>query len=267
MNRRDVLALASRLGAVAAVAPLARTTPLLARVQDGWGKDALTRHSVRPPDYETPIALLDSFITPVERFYVRCHLPVPGSLDASRWSLRIEGEVGTPLSLSLAELRKLQAVTTTVTLECAGNGRAFFDGGGDAWRYGWTGVVLLIATLIAVTARLLAESGSLTALATIAGILAALAAALSAYAIWERDASENRGKALAVLWILTGAAYLLVPVLQRFHGAQSSDPEARVLATLDDVQLVLTRSDDGLEVVLAPGERLALRRNPNRAAT
>ena len=142
-----------------------------------------------------------------------------------------------------------------------------FDGGGDAWRYGWTGVVLLIATLIAVTARLLAESGSLTALATIAGILAALAAALSAYAIWERDASENRGKALAVLWILTGAAYLLVPVLQRFHGAQSSDPEARVLATLDDVQLVLTRSDDGLEVVLAPGERLALRRNPSRAST
>ena len=142
-----------------------------------------------------------------------------------------------------------------------------FDGGGDAWRYGWTGVVLLIATLIAVTARLLAESGSLTALATIAGILAALAAALSAYAIWERDASESMGKALAVLWILTGAAYLLVPVLQRFHGAQSSDPEARVLATLDDVQLVLTRSDDGLEVVLAPGERLALRRNPSRAAT
>jgi DMSO/TMAO reductase YedYZ molybdopterin-dependent catalytic subunit len=148
MNRRDVLALASRLGVVAAVAPLARTTPLLARVQDGWGKDALTRHSVRPPDYETPIALLDSFITPVERFYVRCHLPVPGSLDASSWSLRIEGEVGTPLSLSLAELRKLPAVTTTVTLECAGNGRAFFSPpvAGIQWRKGavgtarWTGV-------------------------------------------------------------------------------------------------------------------------------
>ena len=89
MNRRDVLALASRFGVVAAVAPLARTTPLLARAQDAWGKDALTRHSVRPPDYETPIALLDSFITPIERFYVRCHLPVPGSLDASSWSLRI----------------------------------------------------------------------------------------------------------------------------------------------------------------------------------
>ena len=142
-----------------------------------------------------------------------------------------------------------------------------FDGGGDAWRYGWTGVVLLIATLIAVTARLLAESASLTPLATIAGILAALAAVLSSYAIWDRNASDSMGKALAVIWILTGATYLLVPVLERFRGAQSSDPEARVLAALDDVQLVLTRSNEGLEVVLAPGERLALRRNPNRAAT
>ena len=142
-----------------------------------------------------------------------------------------------------------------------------FDGGRDAWRYGWTGVVLLIATLIAVTARLLAESASLTPLATIAGILAALAAVLSSYAIWDRNASESMGKALAVIWILTGATYLLVPVLERFRSAQSSDPEARVLAALDDVQLVLTRSNEGLEVVLAPGERLALRRNPNRAAT
>jgi hypothetical protein len=142
-----------------------------------------------------------------------------------------------------------------------------FDGGGDAWRYGWTGVVLLIATLIAVTARLLVESASLTPLATIAGILAALAAVLSTYAIWDRDASESMGKALAVIWILTGACYLLVPILERFRGAQASDPDARVLAALDDVQLVLTRSSDGLEVVLAPGERLALRRNPGRVAS
>ena len=143
----------------------------------------------------------------------------------------------------------------------------FDGGGGDAWRYGWTGVVLLIATLIAVTARLLAESASLTPLAAIAGILAGVAAALSTYAIWDRNASESMGKALAVIWILTGVCYLLVPILERFRGAQSRDPEARVLATLDDVQLVLTRSDDGLEVVLAPGERLALRRNPKRVAT
>ena len=142
-----------------------------------------------------------------------------------------------------------------------------FDGGGDAWRYGWTGALVLIATLIAVTARLLAESASMTPLALRAGILAALATAVSTYAIWSSGDSESIGKAVAALWILTGVCYLLVPVLERFRSARASDPEARVLATLDDVQLVLTRSSDGLEVVLAPGERLALRRNPKRAAT
>ena len=142
-----------------------------------------------------------------------------------------------------------------------------FDGGGDAWRYGWTGALLLVAGLIAVTARLLAESASLTPLAMIAGLLAALAAALSTYAIWSDSATESMAKGIAVLWILTGVCYLLVPVLERFRGARVDDHEVRVLATLDDVQLVLTHSNDGLEVVLAPGERLALRRSPGRAAT
>jgi hypothetical protein len=142
-----------------------------------------------------------------------------------------------------------------------------FDGGGDAWRYGWTGVVVLVAALISVTARLLAESTSMTPLAIVAGIFAGLSASLSTWAIWRSNNSEGIGKALAALWILTGVCYLLVPVLERFRGARADDPDARVLATLDDVQLVLTRSSDGLEVVLAPGERLALRRSPKRAAT
>jgi DMSO/TMAO reductase YedYZ molybdopterin-dependent catalytic subunit len=150
MNRRELLALARRLGMTVVVTRLPRTTRLLAQAQDRWGKDALTRHSVRPPDYETPVALLDSFITPVERFYVRCHLPVPPSLDAGSWALRVEGEVTTPLSLTLAELRQLPAITTTVTLECAGNGRAFFSPpvAGIQWKKGavgtarWTGARL-----------------------------------------------------------------------------------------------------------------------------
>jgi hypothetical protein len=61
--------------------------------------------------------------------------------------------------------------------------------------------------------------------------------------------------------------WILLPLLQRFAAAAVASSDVRVLAALDDVQLVLTRSSDGLEVVLAPGERLALRRNPKRAAT
>lgn len=135
-----------------------------------------------------------------------------------------------------------------------------FDGGGDDWRYGWLGALMLIATLVAVTARLLAESAALTPLAVVTGLLAGLAAAVSVYAIWGNE-SDAVGKALVVLWILTAVCYLLVPVLERFRG-EPPDLEVRVLASLDDVQLVLMRSKNGLVVELAPGERLALRRRP-----
>jgi DMSO/TMAO reductase YedYZ molybdopterin-dependent catalytic subunit len=114
------------------------------------GKEKLIIRSLRPPDYETPVALLDSFITPNDHFYVRSHLPVPPALDADSWTLRVEGEVGTPLQLSMAELQKMPRATVTVTLECAGNGRAFFDPpvAGLQWGKGavgtarWTGVRL-----------------------------------------------------------------------------------------------------------------------------
>lgn len=114
------------------------------------GKEALIVRSLRPPDYETPVELLDSWITPVEHFYVRSHLPVPPALEADAWTLQVEGEVATPLSLTLDEIRRMPATTLTVTLECAGNGRAFFDPpvAGVQWTKGavgtarWTGVRL-----------------------------------------------------------------------------------------------------------------------------
>ena len=144
------MALTRRLGIAAVAAPWARSAPLFAQSGDAWGKDKLTRLSGRPPDYETPVALLDPFITPIEHFYVRCHLPVPAGTDAPGWSLRVEGEVGGPLALGVAELRAMPPVTTTVTLECAGNGRAFFTPpvAGIQWKKGavgtarWTGARL-----------------------------------------------------------------------------------------------------------------------------
>jgi len=106
--------------------------------------------SLRPPDYETPVALLDSWLTPVEHFYVRSHMPTPPGLDAATWTLQIEGEVNTPITLNLDELRKMPSATLTTVLECAGNGRAFFDPpvAGIQWGKGavgnarWTGVRL-----------------------------------------------------------------------------------------------------------------------------
>ena len=112
------------------------------------GKEKLIVRSVRPPDYETPVALLDSWITPIEHFYVRQHMPTPAGLEAASWRLHVDGEVDTPLALTLEDLRRLPAASVTAVLECAGNGRAFFDPpvAGIQWTKGavgnarWTGV-------------------------------------------------------------------------------------------------------------------------------
>jgi len=105
-----------------------------------YGKDKLIIRSVRPPDFETPVSLLNSFITPNDTFYVRSHIPIP-QIDAASWALKIGGEVNSPITLSLDEIRKLPAVTITNTLECAGNGRAFFQPAvaGIQWEKGAVG--------------------------------------------------------------------------------------------------------------------------------
>lgn len=113
------------------------------------GKEQLIVRSIRPEDLETPVALLNSFITPNNLFYVRHHLYAPRT-DAAGWKLSVAGEVERPGSITLEEIRQLPRVTTTVTLECAGNGRAFFDPpvAGIQWEKGavgtarWTGARL-----------------------------------------------------------------------------------------------------------------------------
>jgi hypothetical protein len=135
-----------------------------------------------------------------------------------------------------------------------------FEGEGDSWRWGWAGILALVAALVAVTARLLARSPALVRLAWVAGGLATASAAVSYVAIWGDDSGDDLGRAIAVLWILTGLSYLLVPVLQRFSAAGSPPGGERVVAELDGVEIVATRSKDGVAVDLQPGEKLVLRR-------
>src|SRR6185436_10267574 len=128
-SRRDLLAAGAHAAAFAAASRMI-PGPLFAqaaRPTVAAGKEKLLVRSLRPPDYESPVALLDSYITPIENFYVRCHLPVPAALDGATWTLQIEGEVATPATLSMDDLRRMPSTTITSTLECAGNGRAFYD--------------------------------------------------------------------------------------------------------------------------------------------
>jgi sulfane dehydrogenase subunit SoxC len=70
-----------------------------------------------------PAEALRYDLTPVGLHYLLIHYDIPAVDDAS-WRLSVGGAVGRPLELSLAEVRARPAVTRTVTLECAGNGRA-----------------------------------------------------------------------------------------------------------------------------------------------
>jgi sulfite oxidase len=71
----------------------------------------------------TPELLRQSFLTPVDLFYIRNHGPIP-QIDAESFRLIVDGLVQRPLSLSFDALRRdFPHVTVTATLECAGNRR------------------------------------------------------------------------------------------------------------------------------------------------
>ena len=68
-------------------------------------RDMLVR-SARPEDLEMPLSGFWDYITPIEHFFVRAHVYVP-TVNVSEWRLKVEGEVATPLMLSMEELKML----------------------------------------------------------------------------------------------------------------------------------------------------------------
>jgi len=114
-------------------------------------KDGLVVLNDRPVNAECPPHLLDDAVTPTARHFVRNNGIPPANVDAANWTLRIDGEVNSPMTLSIAELkRRFEVVKLQLTIECGGNGRAFFDpkAKGNQWTLGavassqWTGVRL-----------------------------------------------------------------------------------------------------------------------------
>jgi sulfite oxidase len=89
---------------------------------------------------EMPVSLLDSWVTPTEHFFVRNNEHMP-QINPADWRLSITGEVARPLTLTMPELLKIEPRSVTNTLECAGNGRAFFQPriGGVPWTRGGVG--------------------------------------------------------------------------------------------------------------------------------
>lgn len=130
MTRRDLLINAARTGAAIGLSQLLPNEFTRVLAQNVIkGKEKLIVRSMRPEDLETPVGLLNTWITPNDLFYVRTHT-YPPKVDEQAgkdWKLQVDGEVERPMDMTLDELKKLPKATVTVTLECAGNGRAFYD--------------------------------------------------------------------------------------------------------------------------------------------
>ena len=109
-----------------------------------------TRESKTPETGSSFTPLQDSvgILTPSALHYERHHAGIP-TLDPARHRLVIYGMVDRPLTLSMADLRRLPSLTRILALECGGNSAGEWNapGGADVQRsYGlvsgseWTGV-------------------------------------------------------------------------------------------------------------------------------
>ena len=116
------------------------------------GKDGLVLLNEHPLNAETPAHLLDDKITPTSRHFIRNNGLPPEAINASAWTITVDGMVQNPTAFTIADLRaQFEVVSLALTIECGGNGRAFFDppAPGEQWTFGavacsrWTGVRLV----------------------------------------------------------------------------------------------------------------------------
>lgn len=165
-GRRGALkggALASMGAALGAAIPFAGTMPTgflpaaLAQAAEAPtlrmdGKAELTVLGDRPLVAETPEHMLDEAVTSTQKMFVRNNGQTPSPFtEGAAWRLTVDGEVNTPLSLTVGELgQRFEVVTRQLQMECGGNGRSQFQPAtrGNQWGNGaiscaaWTGVRL-----------------------------------------------------------------------------------------------------------------------------
>jgi sulfite dehydrogenase len=118
-------------------------------------KRPLLRLTARPPQLETPFSVFnEGVITPNDAFFVRYHLtlspPAAEQLTPERFRLQIRGTVTSPLTFSIDELKRLEAVEVVAVNQCSGNSRGFSQprvpggqsGNGMMGNARWKGVPL-----------------------------------------------------------------------------------------------------------------------------
>jgi DMSO/TMAO reductase YedYZ molybdopterin-dependent catalytic subunit len=137
LTRRDLITKAAALGVGGVLAPwraLAGETvtlpfangvrPLATFPQ----KRPLILQTSRPPQLETPFSVFDEGIfTPNDAFFVRYHLAgIPTEIDVETFRVAVGGAVKTPLTHSVADLKKnFDPVEIAAVNQCSGNSRGF----------------------------------------------------------------------------------------------------------------------------------------------
>ena len=127
---------------------LAAAAGVLPRLNTAADLSKMIVRSSRPEDLEMPLDGFKEWITPIDRFYVRCHTYLPDKANLSDWRLKLDGVVNQPLTLTMDDLKKMPRAELVAVLECAGNGRKFYEPrvAGTQWAFGsvgngrWTGV-------------------------------------------------------------------------------------------------------------------------------
>ncbi len=98
---------------------------------------------------ETPLAAIQSWLTPNSLYYARNHYETP-AIDISGWRLVVDGHTSSVLDLTYNDVLEMPRRAMPVTMECAGNNRMDLDPpvSGNRFQGGavstalWTGVSL-----------------------------------------------------------------------------------------------------------------------------
>ena len=155
LNRRTLLRTTAVVGgalATGAVAPLGRALAgapnILKPLPAAWFVDYGTNAEMRWASVDPR-----AYFTSAARLFVRNHTATP-TIDQASYVLKVYGDglrtartVEDPLTLTLADLRRLPRAKVVSTHECTGNGRSFFGtqqgtpASGTQWTLGAVGTV------------------------------------------------------------------------------------------------------------------------------
>ncbi len=167
ISRREFGKLAGVAGLALGVSPAALRTAFADEMVDSAeiisGKaSGMIVHNADLGVMETPLTLLrDHDHTPKDVLFNRLHYPHQGDAawyattaapDMPDWTIRIDGLVQRPRTVSLSDLAGMDQVKRVSVMQCAGNGRSFYAArekvGGGQWKNGgmgnveWEGVPL-----------------------------------------------------------------------------------------------------------------------------